>query len=159
MNPLSRWLVPSVLAAGLGIASLLPAPARASDDLVRVLVDIADVVYHSGQPYYRHGNYGRHDRVIVVRDPRGYRRYYRDVPRYTYRPGPPHRVVYRSNVRYDRKCNPHGKCKVHYYDPRHDDRRYRDRHDRYGRYDRYDRRHEVSYRDRDGRRWRGRDDD
>ncbi|MBB1061202.1 hypothetical protein [Marilutibacter spongiae] len=142
MTILPRWLIPTALAAGLGIASLLPAPARASDDLVRVLVDIADVVYHSGQPYYRHGNYGRYDRVIVVRDPRGYRRYYRDVPRYMYRPGPPQRVVYRyPAVRYDRKCNPHGKCKVHYYDPRHDDRRYRDRHDR-----RYDGRYDVGYR-------------
>lgn len=156
MMTLPRWLVPSALAVGLGVASLLPTPARASDDLVRVLVDIADVVYHSGQPYYRYGNYGRNDRVIIVRDTRGHRRYYRDVPRRLYRPGPPQRVVYRypsGPVRYDRNCNKHGKCKVHYYDPRRDDRRYRDRNDR------HDYRYDVSYRDRNDRRRRGRGGD
>ena len=43
---LSRYLAPAVLAASLGIAAVAaPAPAQAqSDDLVRVLVDVADVV-------------------------------------------------------------------------------------------------------------------
>ena len=49
----SRWLFTAVLATGLGITAMAPAPARASDDLVRVLVNVADVIYHGGQPYYR----------------------------------------------------------------------------------------------------------
>ena len=44
----SRWLFTAVLATGLGITAMAPAPARASDDLVRVLVDVADVIYHGG---------------------------------------------------------------------------------------------------------------
>ena len=52
---LTRLLAPTVLAAGLGLAALAPSPARADDDLVRVIVDVADVIYHGGQPYYRHG--------------------------------------------------------------------------------------------------------
>jgi hypothetical protein len=159
MNALTRWLAPSALAVGLGLAALFPAPARASDDLVRLIVDVADVIYHGGNPYYRHGNYGRYDRVIVVRDPRGHRRYYRDVPRnYHYRSGPPYGVAhgyYRNGPgKHGHKCNKHGKCRATYYDPRHD----RDRYDRRYRDDR-------RYRGRDGRRygddrrWRARYDD
>ena len=82
MVTVSRWLAPAVLAAGLGVAGLAPAPAQAqSNDLARVIVDIADVVLRGGVPYYRHSNYGYEDRLIVVRDRYGRPTYYRNVPR------------------------------------------------------------------------------
>ena len=132
MISLSRYLAPAVLAASLGVAAVAaPAPAQAqSDDLVRVLVDVADVVLRSGQPYYRYGDY---------------------------RQGPPYGNAYgyQRNRGYpvtgqrNMKCNKHGKCKVEYYDARYD----RDGRHRYGnvRYDNYGRWW-------DGRRWRDRDD-
>lgn len=136
MATLSRWFVPAVLAAALGVGIMAPAPAQAQD-LARVLVDIADVVLRGGQPYYRHGNYGRDDRLIVVRDRYGRTVYYRQVPA-NVRSGPPYGVAhgYYRNGPGSRgmKCNRHGKCKVQHYDPRHDrryssrdrDRRHRD---------------------------------
>ena len=147
---LSRWLAPVVLAAGFGGMAMMPAPAHAQsgDDLVRVLVDVADVMFRSGTPYYRHGNYNRDDRLIVVRDRYGRPVYYRQVRR-----GHDNYDRYRnygqyrsSQVRRNVKCNKHGKCKAKYYDPRYD----RDRYNRYDRNDRY--RWEA-------RRWRDRDDD
>ena len=161
MTILSRWLASAVLAAGLGLGAMTPAPAQAQDDaLTRVLVDIADVVLRGGVPYYRYGDYGYDDRLIAQRDRYGRLVYYRMVPRYQsgYRAGPPYGNAYgywnngpgSRNV----KCNKHGKCKVTYYDQRYDRRGYYDRYDddRYSRYDR-------SGRYWDGRRWRDRDDD
>ena len=157
---LSRWLAPAVLAAALGAASFAPAPVQAqSYDLTRAIVDIADVVFRSGQPYYRYGDYGADDRLVVGRDAYGRPVYYRLVrdDRYngynTYnRYNNAYRTGYtRSSPPYGRaygyygrapgqaKCNKHGKCKAEYYDPRYDRRGYDDR---YG---------------YDGRRWR--DDD
>ncbi|WP_149194647.1 hypothetical protein [Luteimonas suaedae] len=143
---LSRWVASVALATGLGVMTLVPTPARADDDLVRVIVDVADVVLRGSTPYYRHGSYDYDDRLIVSRDRYGRPVYYRQVPRYhqsgRYRPGPPahapahgYRAKHGSygNARCDRK----GRCQVQYYDPRYD-RDYRD-----------DRRH--AYRDR---RWR-----
>ena len=136
MAILSRWLAPAVLAASLGIGALAPAPAQANDDdLVRVRVDLADVVIRGGHPYYRHGDYGYDDRLIVHRDRYGRPVYYRMVPRYD-----------RGGYGYDHRnarCNRNGKCRIEYYDPRYD----RQRH--YG----YDR---TRY--WDGRRWRYDDD-
>jgi hypothetical protein len=156
---LSRYFAPAVLAASLGVAAVAaPAPAQAqSDDLVRVLVSVADVVMRGNQPYYRHGDYGYDDRLVMQRDGYGRQVYYRYVPRQAYnRGGPPYGNAYG----YDRnrgypvthaqrtKCNKHGKCKVTYYDPRHDrDDRYDDRDDRY--------RDQARY--WDGYRWRNRD--
>lgn len=157
MDTVPRWLAPAVVATGLGLAAVSPTPARAQsgDDLVRVLVDVADVVLRGGTPYYRYGDYGYDDRLTVVRDRYGRPVYYRQMPRH-----------YRDNVRYDHhygytrdvwrnrhgNCNSHGKCKVTYYDPRYD----RDGH----RYDhRYDNRYYYSYDRDDRRRWRGHDDD
>lgn len=154
MTILTRWLAPAALAAGLGFGAMtLPAPAQAQDDLVRVLVDVADVVLRGGHPYYRHGRYGYDDRLIVVRDRYGRPTYYRMVPRHV-RPGPPYGNAYgyyrNGPGSRDVKCNRNGKCKVTYYDARYD-RRYD--------YDRYDRRYYRDDRVRywDGRRWR--DDD
>ena len=145
MAILSRWFAPAVLAAGLGFGAMaVPAPAQAQDDLVRVLVDVADVVLRGGQPYYRHGNYGYDDRLIATRDRYGRLVYYRMAPRHV-RSGPPYGNAYgyQRNGSQRVKCNKHGKCKVTYYDARYDrrddDRYYRTRYDRYDRYDRRDR--------------------
>ena len=90
MAILSRWLAPALLAAGLGIGTMTPAPVQAQD-LTRVLVDIADVVLRGGQPYYRNGDYGYDDRLIATRDRYGRVVYYRNVPRHTQqRQGPPY---------------------------------------------------------------------
>jgi hypothetical protein len=80
MTILSRWFAPAVLAAGLGFAAMTPAPVQAQDTLTRVLVDIADVVINNGTPYYRYGNNGYNDRLIVARDRYGRPVYYRQVP-------------------------------------------------------------------------------
>ncbi|MGH8083976.1 MAG: hypothetical protein ACREPV_01695 [Lysobacter sp.] len=158
MTILSRWLAPVVLAAGLGGGmAMTPAPAHAQggDDLVRVLVDVADVMFRSGTPYYSHGNYGHDDRLIVVRDRYGRPVYYRQVRRghdnyNRYR----NYGQYRSHQVRSSKCNKHGKCKVKYYDPRYD----RDRYDRHDRNDRY-RWQARRWRDRDDRHDRDWDDD
>lgn len=154
---LSRWLTSFALATVLATAAFAPAPARASDDLIRVIVDLGDVVIRSGQPYYRHGGYGYRDRLIVERDRYGRPVYYRYVPRYSDRP--PYGNAYGYHRNYDRRydaynrysrrvCDSRGRCRVEYYDPRYD-RRSRD--------DDYGYRHR---RDWDDRRWKGdRDDD
>lgn len=143
---IARWLAPATLATALGLAALAPSPAKAqSNDLIRTIVDIADVAFRGGQPYYRHGDYGYDDRLVAGRDRYGRVVYYRVAePRYGY----DHRY---DRDRYDRyrdsrygygyndrsvrrtKCNPNGKCRVEYYDPRHDRRRYDDRYYGYGR--------------------------
>lgn len=139
MKILTRWIAPVVWAAGIGTGALaMPQQALAQDTLRRVLVDVADVILWGGQPYYRYGNYGPNDRLIVQWDRYGHPIYYRTV----HRVGPPYGHAYgyyrnglvsRNNV----KCNKQGKCKATYYDPRYD---------RYGYY-------------RDDRRWRDRDGD
>lgn len=167
---LSRYFAPALLAASLGVAALAaPAPAQAqSNDLIRVLVNVADVVMRGNTPYYRNGDYGYDDRLIAQRDQYGRIVYYRNVPRSQYYGNdqyygnnqyggnqPPYGNAYgyyrNAPVTGSRavKCNKHGKCKTQYYDPRYD------RDGRYGndnvRYDRDDRRW-------DDRRW-DRDDD
>ncbi|MEQ1514631.1 MAG: hypothetical protein ABL934_18400 [Lysobacteraceae bacterium] len=157
MLPLARWLAPAALAAALGAGALFPAAARADDDLVRVIVDVADIVYRSGQPYYRYGDYGYNDRLIVERDYRGRPVYYRTLPRGDDRYRTPYGNAYgyRRNHgnynndysrngfvrdpygRYSRqRCDSRGRCRVEYYDPRYD----RDDGD-YDRYNRHDRDH------------------
>lgn len=159
MSTASRWFAPALLAAGLGLASLAPLPAQAqsSNDLVRVLVDVADVVLRGNTPYYRNGDYGYDDRLIVERDRYGQPVYYRQVQR-SDRHGPPYGNAYgyhrnaasRNVTSRNVKCNKHGKCKATYYDPRHDRGDHRDEHRHDDRYSRYD---------RDDRRRYGRDDD
>lgn len=143
MSITSRWLAPLVVAAGLGAAALAPAPARASDELVRIIVDVADVVLRGSTPYYRHGNYGRHDRLVVVRDRYGRPVYYREVPRHypvAYHPsqfrGPPPHARARGHIGHrNTNCDRKGRCTVRYYDPRQDrDHRGKGR-DRYVRWD------------------------
>ena len=145
MSLTTRFLAPAVLAATLGAAAIaVPAPAQAqSDDLIRVLVDVADVALRGGVPYYRYGNYGYDDRLVMQRDRYGRPVYYRYVPRESYRSGPPYGNAYgyyrnRGNPVTGPqrvKCNHNGKCTAVYYDPRHDrdgdrywdGRRWRDR--------------------------------
>lgn len=162
MSSFARWLAPAALVAALGAGALFPAPARADDDMrsdnmIRVLVDIADIAFRSGHPYYRHGSYGYNDRLIVSRDHRGRPVYYRYVPRHDhYRHDDYGRNDHYSRNgfvrdpygRYSRqRCDSRGRCRVEYYDPRYD------RSDRYDRDYGYNGRHD---RDRywDGRRWR-----
>src|ERR671912_945337 len=166
MAILTRWLAPAALAVGLGFGALTPAPAQAQDTLTRVLVDIADVVLRGGQPYYRHGNYGQHDRLYVQRDRYGRPVYYRVVPPRQSHYGPPYGNAYgyynnrydnrydRYDTRYDNRyydtryqppaqrvtCSRSGNCTVKYYDPRYDRRGSQVRYDTRPRY-------------WDGRRW------
>ena len=152
------FLAPAVLAAGLSVAALVPAPAQAQDSLTRVLVDVADVVLQGGQPYYRYGNYGANDRVYVQLDRYGRPVYYRVVPaRSNYGPpygnayGYPGNRYYNSNAwnsrYYDPRfntgyptqtaqrvdCSRSGNCTVKYYDPRYDRRDTRVRYDNHRR--------------------------
>ncbi len=145
---LSRYLAPAVLAASLGLAAIAaPAPAQAqSSDLIRVLVNVADVVMRGNTPYYRNSDYGNEDRLIAQRDQYGRVVYYRSMPRdqyyggnqsngsdryygndQSYRTGqPPYGNAYgyyrNAPVTGNRavKCNKKGKCKTEYYDPRYD---------------------------------------
>ncbi len=168
---LSRYFAPALLAASLGVAALAaPAPAQAqSNDLIRVLVNVADVVMRGNTPYYRNGDYGYDDRLIAQRDQYGRIVYYRNVPRSQYYGNDQYygNNQYRSNqppygnaYGYHRnapvtanrvvKCNKHGKCKAQYYDPRYD---------RDGRYGHSNARYDSDDRRWDDRRWRDRDDD
>lgn len=130
---LTRFFAPAVLAMGLGLAAFAPSTARASDDLVRVLVDVADVIYHSGQPYYRHGRgYGYDNRIIIVRDRYHRPTYYRYVPRTVYYSAPPYgraHGYYRNSPRYDNRYVRYDRYDRNRYD-------YRDRYDSYDRHDR-----------------------
>ena len=140
MATFSRWLAPTVLAAGLGFGALVPATAHAQDDTIgRVIVDVTDVVLRGGQPYYRGGEYGPNDRLAMQRDRYGRPVYYRVVQQ-----RPPYGNAYgyydnrydnRYGSRYDDRyddaqpsrrvsCNRNGNCTVKYYDPRYDRRGY-----------------------------------
>ena len=94
MATLTRWLASTALAASLGMATLaVPAPAHAQDDLTRVIVDVADVIFRGGYPYYRYGDSGYDDRLMVDRDRYGRPVYYRYAPD-NYRNGPPYGNAY-----------------------------------------------------------------
>ncbi len=85
-GPVTRWIAPAALAVALGLGAMTPAPVHAQDALTRVLVDVADVVFNNGAPYYRYGEYGPATRLVVGRDPYGRPVYYRQVRsnRYSY---------------------------------------------------------------------------
>ena len=150
MTLLTRWLAPAALGAALAAGALAPAPAQARDPLVRVIVDLGDVVFRAGHPYYRYGRYGDDDRLIVDRDRYGRPVYYRYVTDDAYRAGPPYGRAYgdREHRRHDdryawgreawgreawgrgawgrERCDRRGRCRVEYYDPRHDRDDWRD---------------------------------
>ncbi|WP_372016306.1 hypothetical protein [Pseudoxanthomonas sp. 10H] len=116
------WARGALLAAALaGAAALLPAPkAQAADVQVRVLVDVADLIFRSGRPYYYDDGY--YQPVVVEYD--RWRRpvYYRYEPRpvVVYRPAPRY---YAPPRHYHPAPRPHYRVS---YD------------DRYDRYDRHD---------------------
>ncbi len=127
VSTFSRWLFPAALAAGL--ASLaIAAPARANDDLVRVIVDVADVVLRGDSAYYRNGHDGRDDRLTVSRDRYGRPVYYRTAPRYSNvrrHAQPRYAPAYVSRDRHVRgrnqtRCDRYGRCTTRYSDPRQD---------------------------------------
>ncbi len=99
----------TVLAMGLGFASLAPVPAQAQNsivDLARVIVNVNDIVYRGGQPYYRYGSYGPQDRIIVVRE-NNRNVYYRNVPRgnaYGYYGHPSQTKAYSKQMQKNRKA-------------------------------------------------------
>lgn len=128
-HPLTRWIVPGLLALGMSAAAIVPVPAHAqsNDALVQVIVDVADVVLRGNQPYYRNNH---NDRLRVSYDHRGRPTYYRNAPRYDqrysarhYRNGPPRHVPangYRAKHVRRETCDRRGRCTVQYYDPRRD---------------------------------------
>lgn len=147
MTLLSRWFAPAALAVGLGLGAMPPAMAQSPDDLVRVLVNVADVVFRGSTPYYRQGDYGYDDRLTVQRDRYGRPLYYRSVPRGVYYGNNGYNTSYNgynnngyanTAYRYNNpanrrvKCNNNGNCKVEYYDPRYDNKG----HNTQSRYDR-----------------------
>lgn len=152
MATVTRWLASTALAAGLGMA-ILAAPARAQggDDLARVIVDVADVIFRGGYPYYRYGD----ERLVTGRDRYGRPIYYRTAQR----SGPPYGRAHGYWKKHGQptrvSCDRYGRCVTRYYDPRYD-RRYDNRYYSYDRhrYDRYDR---DGRRYWDGYRWRDRD--
>lgn len=120
----SAWIRGALLAAALaGAATLLPAgQAQAADVQVRVLVDVADLIFRSGRPYYYDEGY--YQPVVVEYD-----RWRRPVY-YRYAPPPRPVVVYRpAPPRY--YAPPH--YRVSYGDRYYDrDRHHHDRHDHRG---------------------------
>ena len=133
MTLVHRWLATAALAAGLGMGAMTPTPAQAQDRYAveRVVVDLADVIFRGGYPYYRYGNaYGYYGNHYSNRYSRTYSQ---------------RRV----------SCDRNGNCVTRYYDPRYD-RRYNGYDNRY--YDRYDDRYGYGRGERywDGYRWRTR---
>ena len=125
----ASWMRGAMLALALGAtAAAVPAPAQASDVQVRVLVDVADLIFRSGRPYYYDEGYYQ---PVVVEYDRWHRPvYYRHAPRpvVVYRPPPcyyapprhyyapaPH---YRASYSYDDhdRHDHHGKKKGHGHD-------------------------------------------
>lgn len=121
-----RTLILSLSLAALAAVGLTASPqARASD--LRVYVDLGDIVFDYGRPYYRHGYVPLYVETI---------RY--GPPRYYYHPRPVRHYHYAPPGHYVRHYAPpprhHGKYhhRKHHWD-RHDgryrdrDRRHRDR--------------------------------
>jgi len=141
-NP-NAWMRGALLAVALaGAATLLPAnKAQAADVQVRVLVDVADLIFRSGRPYYYDEGY--YQPVVVEYD-----RWRRPV---YYRYGPPPRPV----VVYRPAPPPRYYAPPPHYRVSYDDRyRYYDRDDRHDRHDH----HGKKGRGHDKHRGRGWDD-
>jgi len=124
----------ALLLGSAGLLGLAATPSTAQADNTRIYVNLGDVSFDYGRPYYRH------DRapLFVSYDRWGHKRYYRHAPRHAYRSGNRDRhydrVPVRPRVVY-RDVN------RGYYDNHHYRDGYRGRYwvDRYGRrhYDRY----------------------
>lgn len=130
----------AILAGILGAAALAPVPvqAQSSDEIVRTLVQVADVIFRNGQPYYR---YGSNEPLAVGRDQYGRTVYYRTQGYGQYPYAYPQmesntygRTVYYGTQDYQgyppygstsirnstTRCNSSGWCTQTYYDPRYD---------------------------------------
>ncbi|MFC4726790.1 hypothetical protein [Coralloluteibacterium thermophilus] len=81
MRKLASLALAAVFAAG---SAFVPAPAEARDR-VRIYVDLGDVLFSAGRPYYRHTRAP----LYVAHGPYGPRYYH-------YAPPPPPVVVYRA---------------------------------------------------------------
>lgn len=112
----SAWMRGALLAAALaGAATLLPSQkAQAADVQVRVLVDVADLIFRSGRPYY-YGD-GYYHPVVVEYDHWHRPVYYRYAPRPV--------VVYRPPPRYYAPHHHHAPQYRVSYDDRYDGRYY-----------------------------------
>ena len=127
-NRSGAWLSGALLVLALGgVAAVVPGKAQAADVQVRVLVDVADLIFRSGRPYYY--DRGHYQPVVVEYD-----RYRRPV---YYRYGPPPVVVYQPAGYYvpahrhappPRYYAPPPRYRVSDYDD--DDHDDRDHHDR-----------------------------
>ena len=99
-----RWLPVALLGLALGATvAAMPAPAQAADVQVRVLVDVADLVFRSGRPYYYDEGYYR---PVVVYRPAPH--YHPPVPRYRVSYDPRHDRWDRDDRRHYRKHDTHG---------------------------------------------------
>ena len=129
MNMGNRWIAFAVLTIVAVFA--LPQAATAQSNNYREYVEAADVVMRGGLPYYRHGNFGSHDRLHIEYDRGGRSLYYRLGRHhdgryrddYLYRDGY-YRTGYNKgyyNGGYN-SCDSRGRCRVEYYHPRYDRR-------------------------------------
>ena len=66
-NRSGAWLSGALLVLALGgVAAVVPGKAQAADVQVRVLVDVADLIFRSGRPYYY--DRGHYQPVVVEYD-------------------------------------------------------------------------------------------
>ena len=154
----SRWVAAALLSLGVGAGTLaLPSRAEAADVQVRVLVDVADLIFRSGRPYYYDRGYGHYQPVVVEYDRWRRPHYYRYAPRPVVVHAPPPRY-YAPPRHY--APSPYYRAGYAYRD-RDDRRRWDDRRGGHGRWDRDDgHRHDNRGRGRghDHGRGRGHDD-
>jgi hypothetical protein len=132
-NAMRKLMLSLSLAALAGIGLFATSQARASD--LRVYVDLGDIAFDYGRPYYRHGHVPLYVEHVRYGPPRYY--YHRSVRHHHY-PPPGHYVRhYAPPPRYYKKS--HWK---------HQRRHHRDGHGYYDRHDRYDDRGHRRHRDR-----------
>ena len=68
MTLATRLLGSTVLAAALALTAFAaPTPAVAAEPKLRVIVDLGDVIFRNGHPYYRHGGHGYGEEVCPWR--------------------------------------------------------------------------------------------
>jgi hypothetical protein len=95
-----RKLIISLLLAAGGAIGLAGSTAAQAYDSSRIFVDLGDVTFSYGRPYWRHN----HEPLYVVYE-RGYPRYYRVAAGYGYgyAPPPPAHYYRDRDWRYDRR--------------------------------------------------------
>ncbi|KAF1687377.1 hypothetical protein B1992_05240 [Pseudoxanthomonas broegbernensis] len=127
----SAWMFAALLSLSLGAgaaAAVVPLRAEATDVQVRVLVDVADLIFRSGHPYYYERGY--YQPVVIEYDPWRRPVYYRYVARpvVVHVPPPPrYHVVHPPRPYYTAPPRHYTPAPPHYrtgygYDDRHSDR-------------------------------------